>query len=74
MIPIEREFWAAEQALCRLQRKLAALPGWRESLAWEAVERALGELYDGMWDASCLPHMPSDFKHWREKYTTDDPL
>ena len=44
---------------------------WRESLAWEAVERALEELHEGLWDAFCLPHMPPDFKHWREEYTDD---
>jgi len=71
-IPCKQELWAAEQALYRLQRKLASLPGWRESLAWEAVERALQELGEGMWDAFCLPYMPRDFKHWREKYLPDD--
>jgi hypothetical protein len=64
-----RELWAAEQALLRLQRKLETLPGWRASMAWEAVESAINELMgQGMWDAHHAQSMPRGFKHWREKY------
>jgi hypothetical protein len=62
------EYWAAEQALLHLQRKLATLPEWRDSLAWEAVERTLEVLRQGWFDAYEIPTMPKDFVHWREKY------
>ena len=64
-----RELWAAEQALVRLRNKLATLPGWRASLAWEAAEDALDVLGRGMFDASELPAMPKNFRHWRDKYS-----
>ena len=70
-IRFDKELWAAEQALDRLRRKLETLEGWRESLAWEAVERASEELGQGMWEAIVLPYMPPGFKHWRDKYVTD---
>ena len=70
----DSEWWAAEQSLKRLQRKLETLPGWRESLAWEVVEHILIELDQGMFDALESPHMPKDFRHWRDKYSTRDDL
>ena len=74
-IPIERELWAAEQALDRLQRKLASLPGWRASLAWEQVALAKEELSgQHMFEIRHLPSMPKDFKHWRDKYSHRDEI
>jgi hypothetical protein len=64
----QREFWAAEQALARLIRKLETLRGWRASLARDAAWEALGTLYDqAMWEAFHLPYMPANFKHWRDR-------
>jgi hypothetical protein len=74
MKAIEKEYWAAKEALYRLQRKLETLPGWRDSLAWEAVERALDELNNGLFDAYCYPSMPKGFVHWREKYSQECPF
>jgi hypothetical protein len=74
MKAIEKEYWAAKQALFRLQRKLETLPGWRDSLAWEAVGRTLDELEEGLFDAYCYPDMPKNFVHWREKYSHNCPL
>jgi len=71
MIAIEREAWAAREALLRLQRKLATLPGWRDSLAWETVEAAICELDFGLFEAYHYPDMPKNFVHWREKYQHD---
>jgi len=68
MDPFEKELWAARQALLRLQRKMETLPGWRDSLAWEAVEDASYVLENGLFEAYCYPHMPKDSKHWRDKY------
>jgi hypothetical protein len=70
MKAIEKEHWTAKQALYRLQRKLETLPGWRDSLPWEAVERALDELNGGLFDAY-YSTMPKNFVHWREKYSHD---
>jgi hypothetical protein len=67
----QREFWAAEQALERLQRKLATLKGWRASLAWEAAEKANVVLGQAIWNALHLPYMPPNFRHWRDKYITN---
>jgi hypothetical protein len=64
----EREFWAAEQALMRLIRKLETLPGWRASLTRDAAWEAAAALRDqAMWEAFHLPFMPSDFRHWRDR-------
>jgi hypothetical protein len=38
----QREFWAAEQSLMRLIRKLESLKGWRASMARDAAWQALG--------------------------------
>jgi hypothetical protein len=74
-IACEQEFWAAEQALDRLQRKLASLPGWRASLAWEQVGRAKEELSgQQMFEIWHLPSMPKDFTHWRDKYSHGDEI
>jgi hypothetical protein len=67
----EREFWAAEQALMRLIRKLEALPGWRASLARDGAWEALSN--NTMWEAFHLPYMPPNFQHWRDR-PIDDPL
>jgi hypothetical protein len=72
MSQIERELWAARQALDRLQRKLATLPGWRDSLAWETVERISWELDRGLFDAYSCSRMPQPFVHWRDKYCKDE--
>jgi len=72
LMQCQRELWAAQQALFRLQRKLATMKGWRASLAWECVERALEELIgQEMFDAWELPCIPPNFKHWRDKYDHD---
>ena len=68
MTEIDKELWAARQALYRLQRKLETLPSWRDSLAWEAVQEALNALGVGVCVAYSIDSMPEDFKHWREKY------
>jgi hypothetical protein len=72
MHAIKNEHWAAKQALLRLQRKLATLPGWRDSLAWEVVEHTLCVLDEGLFDAYYYPEMPKGFVHWREKYADED--
>ena len=64
----EREFWAAEQHVLRLMRKLATLKGWRASLAYEAADNAYDALRgQAMWEAFNLPGTPKDFKHWRDR-------
>lgn len=68
----DQEYKDAEAALSRLQEKLATLPGWRDSLAWEVVERCREELGHGWFDAYCYHSKPAAFRHWREKYSDGD--
>jgi hypothetical protein len=72
---IGEDYQAATEALRKLQAKLAEAPeeDWRASMAWEAIEDALQELGQSMFNAFELPVKPDKFRHWREKYT-EDPL
>src|SRR5262245_38877821 len=73
LMACQDKFSAAQQALIEFQRRLGTIEGWRASTAWECIERALDELLgDTMWDAFNLPSKPSDFMHWREKYSPPD--
>jgi hypothetical protein len=64
-----------EKALTDLQRKFGEAPkeDWQSSQAWEAIEKAKGDLEFYFWNAFNDPYKPEDFRHWRDKYS-DEPL
>jgi hypothetical protein len=57
---------AIEKQMRDLQEKLKKLPEWRASLAVDLIESTLDGYRFGLFDVSCIPYKPKNFKHWSD--------